>query len=250
MSDVRHGHLPVSERPSLSKSAIVRRGPAKHIKAYFDYASAKAAPVGVRFVFGTFDELIALNIANRGTWFSIFPAFDPAHGLVRDDLSACIFGVHESGAVVTCHALHLFDMAETNFGREAEALRVYYADPETMRRPGERCVITADYAFQISGRVVFSGAFWCHGDFRGHGMARILPKLAKVYALARWDPDYIVSYMTKPTFERGLFDHIGYDRHDPFVELTNSFIGTQDMHFLSTTRYDLLELVTAPAESG
>ena len=250
MSDERHGLLPVSERPSLSKSAIVRHGPVEHIKAYLDRASARAGSVGVRFVFGTFDELIALNRANRDTWFSIFPAFDPAHGLVRDDLSACIFGVHESGAVVTCHALHLFGMTGTNFGREAEALRVHYADPETMRRPGERCVMTADHAFQVSGRIIFSGAFWCHPDIHRKGMARILPKLAKVYALARWDPDYIVSYMTIPTDKRGLFKHIGYSRRDPFVELTNSFIGTQDMYFLSTTRRDLLELATAPAESG
>jgi hypothetical protein len=58
-----------------------------------------------------------------------------------------------------------------------------------MKRPGERCLVTAPATRRIRGRVVFSGAAWYRPDYRGRGLSAILPRVGKAYALARWSPD-------------------------------------------------------------
>jgi hypothetical protein len=112
-----------------------------------------------------------------------------------------------------------------------------------MKRPGETCTVTSKVAREVTGRVLYSGAAWVRPDFRGRSLALIMPRLAKAYAYTLWRPDYIVSWMTEPTFQRGLLKHVGYTSIDWAIEMKNSFVGDMRFAFLSMGENDLLDYV-------
>ncbi len=212
---------------------VIDHGPTDLLGPFFIAADALCRRAGIELSLGNFDDLAAVNLANRAQWYPLMPPFDPACCRIPARDTFCLLGHNEKGECVTAHAARLFHWADTCFTDEAESLRLFYDDPERQRRPGETIAVSAPYARRVTGEVVYSGAAWVRPDYRGRTLAHIIPRIAKAYAHARWKPDYIVSWMTEPTFKRGLIRHVGYTTVDWAVEMRNSILDEMRFAFLS-----------------
>jgi hypothetical protein len=235
----------IAERRSFIDEVMIQHGPVDLLGRYFLEAHAAATRVGVRLVFGTFEELVATNAANRDSWDLLIPLFDPKYGQVSPTNSICLLGLDSAGFIVVTHAVHLFNWPDTTLACEAAALRINYADPDGMKRPGEQCIVHAPSAHLVTGRVVYSGAAWSRPDHRGRGLARIVPLLAKAVALTRWSPDFIVSYMAPSSHARRLDRYAGYATIDPSIELRNSFLGDRSVLLVSSKPADIIAFMTS-----
>lgn len=212
---------------------VVNHGPTDLLGPFFIQADKLCRQSGIELRLGSFDDLARVNLENRAQWYPLMPPFDPACCNIPQSDTFCLLGYNEGGQCVTAHAARLFHWQDTCFTDEAESLRLFYDEPERQRRPGEHISVSAPYARRVFGEVVYSGAAWVRPDNRGKALAQIIPRIAKAYALALWHPDYIVSWMTEPTFKRGLIKHVGYTTVDWSVEMRNSILDEMRFAFLS-----------------
>lgn len=236
-----------SSRSSLDRifidHLVIDHGPSELLGPFFLEADAAARRAGVLLTIGDFSELVALNNANRDNWGPLIPLFDPANGPLHDDYAFCLIARNEAGQAVATHAVRLFHWEGTSFTEEAESLRLFYSDAAVRKFPYETCVVTAPSAREVTGYVAYSGAAWVRPDYRGRSLALILPRLAKAYAFTRWRPDFIVSWMTEATYQRGLIAHVGYTTVEWDVQMRNSFVGDLRFAFLSMRERDLIDYV-------
>lgn len=188
---------------------------------FFLAAAAAADKAGLRVMFGAFEELSRLNREQSANWHPLTPLFDPKYALLSDENAFCIFGVNEKDEIVACQAARLFDWTGSNFTEEATSLRLFYADPASMRRPGETCIVTVPFGQTLTGRVVYSGAAWIRPDYRGLRLGDVFPRIGKVYAYALWQPDLIVGLMSEQNWKRGLATKAGYTTVGWAVEARN-----------------------------
>jgi hypothetical protein len=213
----------------LLRDITVAHGPTDVIGRLFIKADMAARTRGITLVFGSFEEMEAVNFLNRDSWANsrLMPQFDPgvADGLF-DENSFCIFGISDTGQIVATQAARLYDMTNSNLRDEAESLRLFYGQyppPE-----GVSCSMPAISA-NIKGKVVYSGSGWYHPDFRGKQLSSILPRISRAYALTRWDTDFTVSLLDRGLVQAGIADRYGYTKRTGDVIIRNmirdQFIG-------------------------
>lgn len=188
---------------------------------FFLAAVAAAEKAGLDVVFGSFGELVQLNRQQSANWHPLTPLFDPKFAQLSDENSFCIFGVNEKGNIVVCHAARLFDWTGSNFTEEATSLRLFYSDPVRMKWPAESCNVTAQLGRSLTGKVAYSGAAWVRPDYRGRALADIFPRIGKIYAYTRWEPEVIIGLMSEQNWKRGLAPKAGYTTVDWAVEPRN-----------------------------
>ncbi len=190
----------------------VRHGPAALIGRYLLQADAAARERDVTLFFASFDDLLEINAANADTWRPLVPLFHPRVGGVSPRSGFVIVGRDASGTAVATQAARFYDWACTDLSAEATSLRMFYADPEAARASGARCEVSTPVAPAIRGRVVFSGAGWYRPDFRGRGLATILPRISRAYALTRWSSDVTISMIGDAVIAGGMAERTGYTR--------------------------------------
>jgi hypothetical protein len=203
-------HLPIAGR--LPAKLEICHGPAGLLGRFFLWADTAARERGVTLSFASFDELIEINRANSGTWRPLFPLFNPALGGVTTQTGFVILGRNAAGEVVATQAARFYDWSGTTLHDEAVSLRMLYADADAARARGDRCEIKTAAAREISGRVVFSGAGWYRPDFRGKGLALLLPRISRAFAFTRWQTDYTISIMADAVVAGGFADRTGYTK--------------------------------------
>lgn len=227
----------------LIDNLTINHGPVELLGRFFLEADAVSRSAGVTPAIGTFEELFRINSENADSWLPIIPLFDPKNAPLLPENAFCLIGYNQDGEAVAGHAMRLYSWPDTTFKEEAESLRLFYADPEKMRLPGETCIVSSQLARNVTGRVVYSGAAWVRPDYRGLGLAQVYPRLAKAYAYSLWRPDYIVSWMTESTYAKGLLEHVGYTSADWSVELKNSTAIDLRFAFLTMRESCLLDHV-------
>jgi hypothetical protein len=194
------------------------------LSGFFEKAAGAIDERGIALSFEPLEFLIHINAANSKTWRPLIPLFDVRHGI--DPASAfCIVGRNAEGEVVATQAARLYNWNNTCFSREAEALRLFYANPLASRRNGEACRVTAPSAQVISGRVVFSGAGWYRPDYRKQWLSGLLPRISRALAYTRWDTDYTISIMADAVIKGGMAERCGYTNVEYEVELQNGPVG-------------------------
>jgi hypothetical protein len=203
-------NLPMAGR--LPASLEICHGPASLLGRFFLWADTAARGRGVTLSFASFDELIEINRANSDTWRPLFPLFDPALGGATAQTGFVIIGRNAAGDVVATQAARFYDWSGTTLHDEAVSLRMLYADPDAARARGDRCEIKTPAAREISGRVAFSGAGWYRPDFRGKGLALILPRISRAYAFTRWQTGHTISIMADAVVTGGFADRTGYTK--------------------------------------
>ena len=197
-----------------------------------------------------FEALIAFNKSQPEKWFPLIPVFDPAYSALGPDNAFWIAGRNRDGDIVTVQCARLYDWRDTDFEREFESLRFAYRDPDLERWPEECTFCNAPSGRRISGMVCYSGGAWYHPDYRGTGLASIIPRLSRTIAYSRWNTDYTISVAESVLIEKGVVASYGYTRVEEGLDWLNSFIGhLMNLHLLWMDRTEMLnDLVTQLSE--
>lgn len=216
--------LPTSGR--LPASLKIKYGPAGLLGRFFLWADTVARDRGVTLFFASLRDLVEANRANSDSWRPLVPIFDPALGGITSETGFAVIGRDKNGQVVATQAARLYDWSETNLHEEAASLRMFYAHPDAAFARGDSCKINTSVAKMIGGRVVFSGAGWYRRDFRGKGLATILPRISRAYAFTRWNTDFTISMMGDAVVAGGMAERCGYTKTEhSSVELVASPLG-------------------------
>ena len=212
--------------PRLPDQVTLTYGPHQTLGRFILLADAAARERGIYLSLeDDFDELLALNEANRAHWHPLAPTFDPRYGAVHAGNGFWICGRDENGDVVLTQVVRHFDMAESTLTAELESLRIFYGDPMRQAQPEENCQSSATGAADIRGSVVYSGGTWFRPDFRGRGLASIVPRIGRTIALSRWNTDYAFSLVQRRLVDKGIARRYGFRLIEYSVDWRNSTAG-------------------------
>ena len=190
---------------------------------FFLTVATAAAEEGIFFEFGTFDDLMDVNRANADTWFPITTTFRPDEGGANTDNGFVVFGRNLMGDIVSCQAARRFDWRQSSLRHEAEALRLFYADPTHQKAPKETCRVETETADIIRGCVAYTGGLWFRPDFRGHGRAGLITRVGRAYALAKWGFDHLFGIITPENLGKNFHRRTGFKTVAPkSVVMSNS----------------------------
>jgi hypothetical protein len=204
----------------------INHGPVSLLGRFFLMADTAARERGVTLHFASLQDLVDINRMNSDSWRPLVPLFDPTLGGITVETGFALLGRNKDGEVVATQAARFYDWTNTTLLEEARSLRMFYADAEAAIARGDRCEITTPVATVITGRVVFSGAGWYRRDYRGKGLARILPRISRAYAFTRWNTDFTISVMGDAVVAGGMANRTGYTRIEPScVDLLASPLG-------------------------
>jgi hypothetical protein len=219
---------------------VLNHGPIQLLGRLLLAADTAARERGVFLSFATLEELVAINRANRATWRPLLPVFDPACAQLDPTSAICLLGRNAAGDVVVTQGARFFDWHGTTLHDEATSLRLLYRDPGAWRQPDEAIQVTAPTARLITGNVAYTGAHWCHADFRGKGLPTITPRIARALAIALWDVDTACTLMVEDVFARGVARRAGYLNAEWSIELKNTPLGTLTTALLWSRRDEIV----------
>lgn len=216
---------PRQMRARLPDQVTLLHGPNDILGRYLLLADRAARERGVYLSLESdFDALLALNEANREHWHPLAPSFDPRISAVGPDNACWILGRNIDGEPVLTQVVRYFPMFQSTLADEFESLRIFYRDPGKQARPGERCIVTAPSARRITGHVVYSGGTWFRPDFRGRGLASIVPRMGRAIALSRWNTDFAFSFVKRVLVDKGVARSYGFRN----VEYAINWIGSPE----------------------
>jgi hypothetical protein len=188
-----------------------RDGCADLAARFFDVVSrqAKQADVSLRLC-EEMAGLSELNRKNRGSWPPLIPLFDTAHNPKM--LGFWLQAVNGAGDIVGAYAARAYIWEDTTFTAEAESLRLFYADPEPYIASGDFVELPPDVrAAGITGRTAGVGATWVRPDFRSSGLTRLISRLGKVLACARWNVSLCWAFVNPTHLDTGVVRAFGVD---------------------------------------
>lgn len=215
---------------------VIEHGPRRILAGYFLAIAAHMREQRLRLELISFSELHDINCRNRESWLPLTPTFDVNVNTDLPHCSAYVFAVrNEVGEVVATHASRLFRWEHTSFQNEAEALRLFYADPVRQARPQETCLVTAPTAKRIRGNVVYSGATWYHPSIRGLGLPSVLSPLNRAYALSQWPVDSFTGLVSEANVNRNFAKRARHANMEPRVICRSSSHGDVDYYLVWST---------------
>ncbi len=213
-------------RPRLPDQVTLVHGPHAVLGRFLLLADRAARDRGVYLSLeDDFDALLALNEANRAHWHPLAPSFHPRCSAIDGDNGFWILGRNEDGEAVLTQVVRYYPLNDTSLADELRTLRFFYADPARHAQRGERCEVSAPTAARIRGRVVNSGGTWFRPDYRGRGLASIVPRMARAIALSRWDTDFAFSLVLRRLAEKGASRRYGFRQVEYAVDWRGSTAG-------------------------
>lgn len=203
-----------------------------------DRCAERGLSFRVRRDMDALSDLAARETA-KGTWYDLIPPLDAKASLLTPDNSFWFELTDSSGELAGTQAVHLYRWTDTDLAREAAALRLLYRDPASQRRPGETWSI-GGAAQRIAGKALFSGAVWYRPDHRGSRLIRVVSRLVRAMAHARWDVDHIFTFMGRGNVERGVARSAGYPHVEWVIETRNALHQDFDLALLWIDRDEFL----------
>lgn len=210
--------------PHLITDITVEHGPVDILGRFFLKADTAARARGLTMSFGTFEELLEVNRKNRASWPTITTMYDHRHCPrgVAADRAFCIMGRSAKGEVVTTNAGRIFRLDDDSLHDQAASLRMFYDEPDRMKAPEERCEVSAPIARSMRGILLINGAVWVHPDFRKRQLSNIIPRVARAYALTRWNIGNSMGFMMEGPTRGGVIDSVGYPHREWELRLFNA----------------------------
>jgi hypothetical protein len=193
----------------LPDALTIKHGPARLLATFVLEGDKAARQIGIRLrLRHDFHELLYINReqVTRGTWFRLVDHLNPEYSDLTPENSYWISGENEQGEIVLTQAGRVYDWSDTNL--EKEALSMFYAG----RDQGQHCVVTAEDAKLITGVVFVGGARWTRPDYRAVPPSRLLSRLGRAYAFARWPIDWAFAFMAPVLVGKGVAAAYGYPR--------------------------------------
>src|SRR6266700_2750852 len=201
-------------------------GPHDLLGRFFLIADTAARDRGVRLrLRADFEALVALNERNRDSWPALAPVFNPEFSNLRLGSAFWLEAVDDKEETVATHAARFFDWEYTTLAAELRSLRVFYENPAPRVAAGEVIEVEAPSAALIRGRVTYGGAVWVHPDFRGKGLAALMPRISRAYAYSRWDTAWTWGLVEHKTHAKGLVRANGPYEVEDSVLLRMAFRG-------------------------
>jgi hypothetical protein len=191
----------------LPDALTIKHGPARLLATFVLEGDKAAREIGVRLrLRHDFGELLYVNKQQTisGSWYRLPNMFHPEYSDLSPENSYWISGENDHGEVVLTQAGRVYYWPETNL--EEEARLMFYAG----REEGQHCVVTAEAAKSITGVVFYGGSGWVRPDFRGRQLMRLIPRLGRAYALARWPVDWGMSLVAPILVDKGVAEGYGY----------------------------------------
>ena len=191
----------------LPDALTIKHGPAPLLSRFVLEGDKLARRSGVRLRLRyDFGELLYVNKqrVDHGDWFRLVNMFNPEYSDLLPENSYWISGEDERGEIVITQAGRVYYWPKTNL--EQEAHEMFYAGQERDRQ----CLVTAADAKAITGVVFYGGSGWVRPDYRGRQLMRIIPRLGRAYAIARWPVDWGVSFVAPILVDKGVAAGYGY----------------------------------------
>lgn len=222
----------------------LQHGPIELLSRFFFKAVHAAAQRGVYLEFGTFSDLLETNRINPDSWMPLTTSFREDPGGVTNDTGFVILGRNRDGDIVAAQAVRIFDWQSTNFKEEAESLRLFYENPACDKLENESCVVAAENASQITGRVALGGGIWYRPDYRRKELGEIIPRLARAYAFTQWNYDCLIATITQQNITKSFDRRLGFKDVVPnSMVMRHSLTYPEgDLH-LALARMTLMELI-------
>lgn len=202
-SVVRAPSLDRGTHRSFLADVVIDHGPRADLNRVFLAGDTHLREAGIRLSFGTLEELVAVNRANKANWSPILPLFDPSLNDLDEGNSFALLGRASSGEVVATVAARLYELGSQTLADEIESLRLFYRNPAEAAWPGEAIEVSSQVARATRGRAVFSGAAWVHPDFRGANLTDPVAPLVRAVGLTRWMPELTFSFMVPELVKNG-----------------------------------------------
>jgi GNAT superfamily N-acetyltransferase len=191
----------------LPDALTIKHGPARLLSKFVLEGDKAARTMGIRLrLRHDWGELVYVNrdAIARGTWYRLPNMFNPVYSDLLPENSYWISGENEEGEVVVTQAGRIYFWPGTTL--EQEARLMFYAG----REEGQQCAVTAKDAKIIGGVVFYGGSVWVRPDFRRKQLSRLLPRLGRAYALARWPIEWGISLVTPVLVDKGVAAGYGY----------------------------------------
>jgi hypothetical protein len=203
----------------------IDHGPVDVLGRFFLAADAACRRVGVTLSFGTTADIVETNRRNRDSWKPLMPVYDPAFNDFNDDSAFVFVGRNGAGEIVATQMGRLLPLENETFHDYCSSLKLFYGDPDRMKRPGERAIPTAPTLATMKGRVLFGGAVWYHPSVRKTGLAQLTPRLSRAYGLAKWNIDYNTAFIVEGPLKGGLGRNAGYPHVEWGIGFENTSMG-------------------------
>jgi hypothetical protein len=191
----------------LPDALTIKHGPAQLLAKFVLEGDKFAREIGIRLrLRHDFNELVYFNRQQvaRGTWFRLVDHLNPEYSDLTSENSYWISGENEQGEIVLTQAGRVYDWPDTNLEREAASM--FYAGHDQ----GRSCIVTAKDAKSMTGVVFVSGARWTRPDYRAVPPSRLLSRLGRAYALARWPIDWVFALMAPVLVQKGVAAAYGF----------------------------------------
>lgn len=239
------------EGQSLIDQVTLAHGPREVLRRYFTIAEAALAARGIGLRLRTdFERLVEVNRQHRDSWPAFIPMFDPAHCDLRIDDSFWIEAVDELGCPVATHAGRLYDWPETTLERELTSLRAFFRDPAPHLARGDSIGVNAPSARRITGRVMGGGAVWVRPDHRGKGLATLVPRISRAYALTRWNIVGNWAVMEPKIRDKGLAQRNGFNEEEMILFQLKAWRDYLPMLLVWMSREEAFEHILAVVDRG
>jgi hypothetical protein len=228
----------------LVETMLIPDGPhAELLRAARDALCAAALARGITlFVSESWDELEAVNRANRASWV---PILHRAPSLPTFWVGGVDAGAEGTGEVVVTQAGLLVDCTgpDRSFADRLSALDVLYDDPRSEAPIEERCFVGGgSLAWETHGAVCWIVAGWVQPDYRGgRGDADLFHLVGRVVRLVswlRWAPRYWTGVVMPETVPSWSVERAGR-RHlstRPDILYIDSSTPRPPLHFLRICR--------------
>lgn len=220
----------------LPDAVTVQGGPVEQVAMFLLMADQTARDRGIHLRVRTdMDELIALNERETalGNWYRGLAIYDPKRDDVDESNAYWISGTNEDGKTVVAQAGRLFHWPDSNL--EEEMVNVLY--PGMQNHPP--FYVTCAGAAGVSGTVCVSGSTWFHPDYRRLGLARILPRVSRVFAYSQWQTDWTVSFITRELVALNIASAYGYSDVQFGVQAPGHPLGDLDFALVRMPRSEL-----------
>jgi len=221
----------------LPDALTIKQGPAALLARLVLEGDRAARDQGIRLrLRNDFKDLLALTRFEtaRGNWYRLADYFNPELNDLTPENSYWISGETADGEIVTTVAGRVYYWPGSSLADEARLL--FYAGRDT----GLPCSVTTPAAREIGGVVLCSGAMWVRPDHRRLGFSRLLPRMSRAYAAARWPLDWAFIFVM-PGTAPALVAGYGYTDITRGIAFKSSPWGDLDFALARLSRRQLYE---------
>lgn len=217
-------NLPIpDDNIRLPDAITIEHGSAQVLSRLFIAADNMAQALGVSLKFrNDFTSLMQVNAAAvaKGTWYKMIDIFDPGLSIdLGPENAFWIAAENEAGDIVATACGRIFWWVNTSLAEEVRLM--YYGGREV----GQKCIVTAPLASEITGCVYYAGGVWVAPEYRGSGISSLLPHVARAYAAGRWPLDCAMNMINVKMVEKTRPSHYGYSEYSYSVKLPGTPLG-------------------------